>query len=234
MPLAIHILFISFFSGTPASPYKLNEAFPAASIARVMVTNWRGDVLVQASHAPEVRVRSRVIFGGAHCQASARLEGDLLVVEAARSQECRSDVEVEAPVRVALESVTGAGDLRVRGTHGPVRVRTGSGDVHLEGVVTQLTASLGSGDLRATQLTGDATVRQGGGSSKLQCMGSGSLHLRVGAGDVEVLLPPSAVVGHQLTVGAGDIRMQALTGANPTWMVRGTVGAGRVLIRNQS
>ena len=229
--MASYIVLLAALATLPVSNHSVSQSLPAAGVARVIATNWRGDVTMTASAAEHVVVLSRVIVGDSSCDATARLEGDMLVVEAARGQRCRVDVELQVPAKVAIECVTGTGDLRVRGTHGSVRVRTGSGNVHLDGVVTQLTASLGSGDLRASQLAGDATVRQGGGSSTLQCVGHGEISLRVGAGDVDVQLPRGSSVVHHLTVGAGDVRTEVATAAQAPWVVRGSVGAGRVRIR---
>lgn len=234
MPLSLHVasLCVLTSAASPALPYKSAQSFPAAAVARVMVTNWRGDVAVQGGDASEAHLVTRLVAGDkSRCEPTVRLEGDLLVVEASRGQSCQMDVELQVPMRVALESVTGAGDVRVRGTRGPVRVRTGSGDVHLEGVVTQLTASLGSGDLRASHLAGDATVRQGGGSSTLLCQGRGTIHLRVGAGDVDVILPRRTAAQQQLSVGAGEVHTLVPTAPDPAWVVRGSVGAGQVTIR---
>ncbi|HOC42077.1 MAG TPA: hypothetical protein PKJ99_03580 [Thermoanaerobaculales bacterium] len=209
--LAAASLLLSIAVAAGAAERVLDDAFPAAGVDGVSITNGVGDVVVTAAEVVEITVDVTLIprRGGLFSSyrnaeqevESARLQsriegGRLELAVESSSDEPRFEAQwvVVVPTRVAIELTAGVGDVTVHGAAAGVRVELGVGDA-LIGVV--------DGPVSAEVGVGEATVR--GLASRY-----GGVTASGGVGDASIL-----VAGQRLTGGGFVGRESSWHGSGP-------------------
>jgi len=188
----------------------MQKQFVAEKVMALRVRDDSGDIRVTADDATnEVAIRAETIVEGrpsvaelktylARVQMNTHMEGDTLLVRAdyPRDEFSRKRINVSVnyiiaiPKRLALDLLSGSGNVDARGAHGGVQAHSGSGNVTLADIAGTVEATSGSGDVSVK----DARVRE-------------SLQLDSGSGNVGA--EAIRVSGSALTVtmksGSGNV-----------------------------
>lgn len=102
----------------------------------------------------------------------------------------------------------GAGDVRLGTVEGDLSVEAASGDVSADRVLGPVRVHVGSGDVRLGSCSGPVAVRVQRGDVELTADGSPSVQLEVSSGDVRAelaSLPAGGAV--EIRVGSGDVEL---------------------------
>jgi hypothetical protein len=168
---------------------------------------------------------------------SIERDGSTLVVERKESSRINPDmllkgyvsIEITAtvPAGIALDFLTGSGDLKIddraaaisiRSGSGDVAVgnagagfdmRSGSGDVRLQSARGTVKASTGSGDIFLGTIEGDTRVSTGSGEIDIENI-VGDLSLGTGSGDITVAASRGTA---SVKTGSGDIEFRGHGGS---------------------
>lgn len=137
------------------------------------------------------------------------------------------DVTVTIPPGVALDVLTGSGDLEVDDRTGAILVRsgsgdvsigkagrgldvrTGSGDVHLRSAVGPVKVFCGSGDFFASDIDGEVEATSGSGDISIEKL-AGDASLSTGSGEISVA---SSTGKASARSGSGDMDFRGHTGS---------------------
>ena len=118
------------------------------------------------------------------------------------------DVEVNNVGRF-VSAASGSGNVRARGTHGPLDIGSGSGDLQVDDAgAGDVKARTGSGNIRVNGFNGGFTGKTGSGDIEafghLQNGGTVS----TGSGEVRLHLTPDSRFTLEASTGSGDIRVK--------------------------
>lgn len=137
------------------------------------------------------------------------------------------DYDVTAPADVALNlrsgsgevqvdnvgrfvsAGSGSGNVRVRGTHGPLDLESGSGDLQADDAGPgDVKAKTGSGNIRVSGFSGGFTARTGSGDVEASGRLEGGGTISAGSGDVKLHITPDSRFTVEAATGSGDIRVR--------------------------
>ena len=164
------------------------------------------------------------------------------------------DITATLPEDIALDIMTGSGDLDIDARTGPVKVRTGSGDVVVASAGQGFEAKSGSGDVRLDEGAGAVSFSTGSGDIYLGDIvgnadlsaGSGDINIDLikgdvsagtGSGDIVIDVSKGMVAVH---TGSGDVSLHGHTGSAEVETSSGevefyaTAGEGEVTLRTSS
>ncbi len=118
------------------------------------------------------------------------------------------DVEVNNVGRF-VSAGSGSGNVRVRGTHGPLDLESGSGDLQADDAAAgDVKAKTGSGNIRINGFSGGLTARTGSGDIEAFGHLQGGGMIAAGSGDVRLHLTPDSHFTVEAATGSGDIRVR--------------------------
>ena len=118
------------------------------------------------------------------------------------------DVEVSNVGRF-VSAGSGSGNVRVRGTHGPLDLESGSGDLQVDDAAAgDVKAKTGSGNIRINGFSGGLTARTGSGDIEAFGRLQGGGMIAAGSGDVRLRLTPDSHFTVEAATGSGDIRVK--------------------------
>ena len=108
-----------------------------------------------------------------------------------------------------LSAGSGSGNVRIRGSHGPLDIESGSGDLQVDDAGPgDVKAKTGSGNIRVNGFSGSFNARTGSGDieafGRLQNGGM----ISTGSGDVRLHLTPDSRFTLEGATGSGDIRVK--------------------------
>ncbi len=139
---------------------------------------------------------------------------------------------VQVPVKTRLDLETSNGEVRVRGTQGPITAQSTNGGIEVSGANGALLASTTNGSIEVDDTSGslDASTTNGSITAVFRTLDpKGSLHASTTNGNVEVYLPKDVKATVEAGTTNGNIRVSyALTssGVMTSKTVRGTIGGG--------
>lgn len=117
------------------------------------------------------------------------------------------DIEVDHAGRY-LSAMSGSGNVRAYGVHGPAELGTGSGDIELgEEGPGDVKAKTGSGNIKVHGLNGAFTARSGSGDIEGDGRLTGAANLSAGSGNIKLHLTPDAHFNLEASTGSGDIHI---------------------------
>jgi DUF4097 and DUF4098 domain-containing protein YvlB len=131
------------------------------------------------------------------------------------------DYTIVVPANTQLHSVSGSGDVDVRGIQGPASFTSGSGNVNATAIGNDVQALAGSGDIKLSDVQGQVQITTGSGDMAVRGA-KGAVRLHAGSGKVTVEQPNDAVVAE---TGSGDV---SVDGAHADLRVH--TGSGNVEI----
>jgi DUF4097 and DUF4098 domain-containing protein YvlB len=118
------------------------------------------------------------------------------------------DVEVNNVGRF-VSAGSGSGNVRVRGTHGPLDLESGSGDLQADDAAAgDVKAKTGSGNIRINGFSGGLTARTGSGDIEASGRLQGGGMIAAGSGEVRLHLTPDSHFTVEAATGSGDIRVR--------------------------
>jgi DUF4097 and DUF4098 domain-containing protein YvlB len=150
------------------------------------------------------------------------------------------DITITLPARIALDILTGSGDLEIDDRTGPIEVKSGSGDIRVSNAGGGLDVKMGSGDVRvhsasgpvrvtagsgdffATDVRGDVVVATGSGEISLETL-TGDGRFSTGSGDITVAASTGTV---NATTGSGDIEFRGHKGSAEVLTSSGSIFYG--------
>jgi hypothetical protein len=149
---------------------------------------------------------------------SIERNGSTLVVERKESARINADmllkgyvsIEITAtvPAGIALDFLTGSGDLKVDDRSAAITIRSGSGDVTVGNAGAGFGMRSGSGDVRLQSARGKVKVSTGSGDIFLGTI-EGATEVSTGSGEIDI----ESIVGDlSLGTGSGDITVAASRG----------------------
>ena len=118
------------------------------------------------------------------------------------------DVEINNAGRF-VSAASGSGNVRARGTHGPLDLSSGSGDLQIDDAgAGEVKAKTGSGNIRVNGFSGGFTARTGSGDIEAYGRLEGGGMITTGSGDVRLHLTPDSRFTLEGATGSGDIRVR--------------------------
>jgi DUF4097 and DUF4098 domain-containing protein YvlB len=174
------------------------KSFKLSSVERLDLTNMSGEITVHAAKGGNAVVRANKKKFETGCELTIDVHGGTLVakVETAsgsffkRSPQCDVDLDLEVPKHVALDFRVGNGKVLVDTEVAQVDGASGNGDVTLSGMTAGGKLKTGNGDIHLTYVSAPS---------------SGSLDIKTGRGDAEVLLPTGAKIKTDFMAGNGKL-----------------------------
>lgn len=126
------------------------------------------------------------------------------------------DVEVNNVGRF-ISAASGSGNVRIRGSHGPLDIESGSGDLTVDDAgAGDVKAKTGSGNIRVNGFSGNFNARTGSGDIEASGRLQGGGMISTGSGDVRLHLTPDSKFTLEGATGSGDIsvKMPGVVAAN--------------------
>lgn len=118
------------------------------------------------------------------------------------------DVDVNNAGRF-VSAGSGSGNVRVRGTRGPLDLESGSGDLQADDAgAGDVKAKTGSGNIRINGFSGGFTAKTGSGDIEATGRLQGGGMIATGSGDVRLHLTPDSRFTVEGATGSGDIRVK--------------------------
>ena len=137
------------------------------------------------------------------------------------------DYDVTVPADVALNLHSGSGDVEINNAGRFVSAASGSGNVRARGTRGPLDVSSGSGDLQIDDASaGDVKARTGSGNIRVNGF-SGSFTAKTGSGDIEG--NGRLEGGGMITTGSGSVRLHLTPDSRFT--LEGATGSGDIRVR---
>ena len=222
-PLALLAAALLAALPAPARERRVERTLPAGAAAALRIDAYRGNITVESSAEPFVRVVVRAACGLADNAAAARLldrlevaagGADGVVEVAVRNPretgprffwqgggELALDIVVTAPRRTALTLSSGGGDLRVGEFEGAVSLSTAAGTISCRHVTGSVSARTERGDIVVSRCLGDIDVATRRGSVRAGVI-AGRATAEAVNGDIEIL---SVSGGLAARTTSGDI-----------------------------
>jgi DUF4097 and DUF4098 domain-containing protein YvlB len=199
------------------------------------VTTGSGDVHITTGEPGEVRIhgeiRARGWSGGdsreklRDIQANPPVSQENNMVRVGgigrRADNVSIDYRIEVPPNTGLRSVSGSGDVDVKGISGPATFTAGSGNITASSVGNDVQALAGSGDVSFSDVQGQAQATTGSGNIVVHGA-KGEVRVHTGSGDVEVTKPNDNLVAE---TGSGNVTVEDAHAD-----VRAHTGSGQITI----
>jgi DUF4097 and DUF4098 domain-containing protein YvlB len=217
----------------PREEVKTEKTFPIQGIEEVKVSVQIGPVRVFGDNPNAVQVRAvRHAEGGtaddrhrwlSETKVEIEKQGAVLTIKDVVPKSLQDnghaknigmglDLELHVPSRVALDIVTGVGDVETAGLAGGATVTTGAGNVRLKQLSApggDVRVHTGAGNVTMDGQAGDVIVKTGAGQvslKRLDCSGK-ILNVDAGAGDVTVALRSLPSGSLKINAGTGRIHL---------------------------
>jgi len=126
------------------------------------------------------------------------------------------DVAVNNVGRI-VSAARGSGNVRTRGTHGPLDIASGSGDLQADDAGPgDVKARTGSGNIKINGFSGGFTAKTGSGNIDADGRLQGGGTISAGSGNVRLHITPDSHFTVEAATGSGDIqvRMPGVVAAN--------------------
>ena len=108
-----------------------------------------------------------------------------------------------------LSAGSGSGNVRIRGSHGPLDIESGSGDLQVDDAGPgDVKAKTGSGNIRVNGFSGSFNARTGSGDIEAYGRLQNGGMISTGSGDVRLHLTPDSRFTLEGATGSGDIRVK--------------------------
>jgi DUF4097 and DUF4098 domain-containing protein YvlB len=212
-----------------------DRSFKVDGPVQLEVATGSGDVRITPGSDGEVRIHGEIrARGWSPENAKQKLleiethppvsqENNLIRVGGAghRPNNLSIDYTIVVPPNTQLHSISGSGDVDVRGIQGPASFTSGSGNVNATGIGNDVQALAGSGDVKLADVLGQVQITTGSGDMSVRGA-KGAVRLHTGSGSVQVQQPNDAVVAE---TGSGDV---SVDGAHADLRVH--TGSGNVEI----
>jgi hypothetical protein len=183
------------------------------------LTSGKGDARITTGPAGEVRIHGDIHVDSwssengrsrlQQLQASPPIsqEGNLIRIGGFGKRgggDVAVDYTIVVPQDAQLRSLSGSGDVEVRGIQGPANFTCGSGDVTASEIGADVQVLCGSGDVKLSRIKGQAQVTTGSGDITLDTI-HGETRLQTGSGTLEISNPGDAL---EASTGSGDITIR--------------------------
>lgn len=221
---------------SPVQPLEPTREFDAAQLRKLKVVTIGGDVTLARGEAASVRVEF-VSDGCGHCAPRMVVSGSCLQLEVQggrKGRSCRGGFKVAAPASLAVEVLTGVGDISVAGMEGGLKVTTGTGDVALDAVRGDLCLKSGTGDVSGTVYSEAADFKSGTGDLSLTWSAVpayGKVEIKTGSGDADLAFPEGTAMGVRFKSGAGSLKSAFGSDPDADFSVAMVSGAGDLELR---
>jgi DUF4097 and DUF4098 domain-containing protein YvlB len=251
---------------TLESHYKYSETvmetrtLPVGGIDRVEVRMGSADIDVVTKEGPEAEFIIKRTYRASdeaygkkllsEAVVSIEREGSTLVVARKDGSRIKGDmllkgyvsIEITAtmPAGLALDILTGSGDLHigdrtaavkihsgsgdvtVGSAGGGLEMRSGSGDVRLASARSRVEVSAGSGDIFMGKIEGETKASTGSGEISIENI-IGGLSLGTGSGDITVAASSGKAIAR---TGSGEIEFRGHSGSAELTASSGDIGFG--------
>jgi DUF4097 and DUF4098 domain-containing protein YvlB len=216
------------------------------------VTTGSGDVRIAQGSAGEVRIHGEIHAHGWSAETSQQRlkeiesnppvsqENNLIRVGGVgrRADNVSIDYTVEVPANTELHSVSGSGDVDVRGLQGPANFTSGSGNISASEIGNDVQALAGSGDVKISDVQGQVQVTSASGDIEVRSP-KGEVRVHTGSGNIQVVQPNDNVVAEtgsgdvsvdsahadlRIHTGSGEITVDGNPGASNYWDLRASSG----------
>jgi len=108
-----------------------------------------------------------------------------------------------------LSAGSGSGNVRIRGSHGPLDIESGSGDLQVDDAGPgDVKAKTGSGNIRVNGFSGSFNAKTGSGDIEAYGRLQNGGMISTGSGDVRLHLTPDSRFTLEGATGSGDIRVK--------------------------
>jgi len=196
-----------------AAPVVETKDFPAEGLKVVDAHNRSGLIRVTAHGGPKAIVKVTKNEWAKTCVLELKRVDDRLVVRVQQSgfvdsDDCRADVEIQAPKNVNLDLREGSGLVDIKGIEGALKYRLGSGNVKADGRFASVDGESGSGNVTVLGLVGGGVLNSGSGTIDLKFAKSalkGALEINSASGNAHLLFPKGAKVSSELTAASGKL-----------------------------
>ncbi|WP_157530202.1 DUF4097 family beta strand repeat-containing protein [Microtetraspora niveoalba] len=184
-------------------------------VAALIVRTGVGDVTVNASDTPGIRVTETLGWKGDKPRDGHRVNGDTLTLEYDCNR-CGIDYRVEVPRGLDVKIDTGAGDITLRSLGGPLDLSTGTGDVDATGLASRkVSVETGTGEVKLKFATAPDDVRAeaGTGGTTVWLPAESydvTAETALGERKIDVDHDPSASRKVRLTSGVGAVNVLKL------------------------
>lgn len=118
----------------------------------------------------------------------------------------RVDLTIYVPRRVGVEIDTSAGDIRVEGMSGLLKIESSAGDVEIADHDGPVRVDSSAGDIQMDHVSGDIEAETSAGDIDLHDVGW-PIEALTSAGDVTVLMRPGFAGEMHAVTSAGDVRL---------------------------
>lgn len=221
-----------------------------ATITKLNVEIWVGEVRVVAGEAGAVRVEADVKIKESLANPDAdrgtfadhvriSTDGDTLTVADAHTgqpdeKNWRVSLVVHVPAHLTVNLRTGAGRVVVDGMTSDIKATTGAGKIIIRSTTPgAITADTGAGKIEITVdgVTGPVTASAGAGQVSLSVARTPptkDVVLTVGVGDVMLTLPPGAPGTFELKADVGRVSVTGHDGIEVQRVAVGATGKGKI------
>jgi DUF4097 and DUF4098 domain-containing protein YvlB len=211
-----------------------------------------GDARITQGAAGEVRIHGEIHAHGWSAETSEQRlkeiesnppisqENNLIRVGGVgrRTENVSIDYIIEVPGNTELHSVSGSGDVDVRGIQGPANFTSGSGNISASEIGNDVEALAGSGDVKISGVQGQVQVTTGSGDTEVRSA-QGEVRVHTGSGNIQVVQPNDNIVAEtasgdvsvdsahadlRIHTGSGEITIDGNPGASNYWDLRSSSG----------
>jgi hypothetical protein len=201
------------------------KSFSLSSVKRLDLTNKSGTVSVHPAKGDKATVRANKRTFETGCELTIDLHEGTLVAKVEtksgsffkRSSKCDVDFDLDIPKGVDLDFRVGSGKVTVDAEVAEVDGTIGSGDVTIKGMTAGGKLKTGSGDIHLTYVSAPK---------------SGSLDLKTGSGNTEILLPKGSKIKTDFMAGSGKL-FNELGDSDGGFEISMKAGSGDLKIRHR-
>lgn len=238
--------------GETSAEGTFDRTFKMDGPVQLEVATGSGDVHITPGTTGEVRIHGKIHVHGWSSEGAQKnlseiethppisQENNLIRVGGVgrRADNLSIDYTIVVPSNTQLHSVSGSGELSVRGIQGPANLTSGSGSIDASGIGGDVQALAGSGDVKLSDIQGQVQITTGSGSQTVRSA-KGAVRLHTGSGDMKVEQPNDAVVAEtgsgkvtingaradlRVQTGSGEVSIDGNPGASNYWDLHASSG----------
>jgi hypothetical protein len=202
--------------GNPTTEYR---EYDYNALDKIHITNTSGKITITPMPLQKVIIAISKKKFSERCTATiARPTIDEVLIEVNRplGETCEADIDLQAPKDVALDIVSGSGDVSINGVNGPLNFTIGSGSLQAKGDFKSVEGKSGSGSVKLEGLTHGGNVTVGSGAVDVSFLADpeGSFDVKTGSGAATLKFPKGSKINASLEAGSGAVNNDFLNYQN--------------------
>lgn len=215
-------------------------SYPSAGLARVRVSNLKGNITIVPMELVSVRITLNKITFPENCtftaEKTSNLEDLIVQVRGPSVDKCEADIELQLPSDVALDIDNKAGNINITGNDNSLKYFLAAGTLKVNGgKMKRIEGRSGAGIIEVKNFAGNAKIEMGAGSIDIAYTSApalGAIDIQSGTGTVNLSFPKGAKLKSELQSGIGISQNDFANdfGPNP-YSVAVKTGAGNIRVK---